>query len=295
MYVFGDPTDGLEGMAYMPTVFHEDAAAGLFVAAVPNRREYGYFGYLKKMVLTLHNAIKMKQGRLPFHGALLSIQLTGGQEANVLLLGDTGAGKSETIEALRGMAEERIRDLAIVADDMGSLELRDEGVIAFGTETGAFLRLDDLSPGFAFGQIDRAILMSASKTNARIVLPGHRLRHRGPRGEARLRAVREQLRGGRRGAPGAGEVRERGGRPADLRRGHLDEQGNDHLDGSRPFLFREHLRPSPVPGAARQAREPLLFGVLCQRDLRRAAAHPAGHSRARNRRAPGRPPATCST
>ncbi|MGA2764613.1 MAG: phosphoenolpyruvate carboxykinase [Spirochaetia bacterium] len=171
LYVFGDPGDGLTGIAEMPTVFHEDTANHLFVAAVPNRREYGYFGYLKKMVLTLHNAIKMKQGRLPFHGALLSIQLTGDRGANVLLMGDTGAGKSETIEALRGMAEAEIRDLAIVADDMGSLELKNDCVTAYGTEIGAFLRLDDLSPGFAFGQIDRAIIMSASKTNARIVLP----------------------------------------------------------------------------------------------------------------------------
>ena len=171
LYIFGDPTDGLSGIAEMPTVFHDDAANRLFVAAVPNRKEYGYFGYLKKMVLTLHNAIKMKAGRLPFHGALLSIQLKGGRSANVLLMGDTGAGKSESIEAFRGMADAEIRDLSIVADDMGSLELRDDGVMAYGTEIGAFLRLDDLSPGFAFGQIDRAIIMSASRTNSRIVLP----------------------------------------------------------------------------------------------------------------------------
>jgi hypothetical protein len=171
VYIFGDPTDGLNGIAEMPTVFAEDSANGMFVAAVPNRREYGYFGYLKKMVLTLHNAIKMKQGRLPFHGAMLSIQLVGGSSANILLMGDTGAGKSETIEALRTMADTKIRDLAIVADDMGSLELRDDHVMAYGTEIGAFLRLDDLSPGFAFGQIDRAIIMSAGRMNARIVLP----------------------------------------------------------------------------------------------------------------------------
>ncbi|MGO9410076.1 MAG: phosphoenolpyruvate carboxykinase [Spirochaetia bacterium] len=171
LYIFGDPTDGLSGIAEMPTVFHDDAANRLFVAAVPNRKEYGYFGYLKKMVLTLHNVIKMKAGRLPFHGALLSIQLKGGRSANVLLMGDTGAGKSESIEAFRGMADAEIRDLSIVADDMGSLELREDGVMAYGTEIGAFLRLDDLSPGFAFGQIDRAIIMSASRTNSRIVLP----------------------------------------------------------------------------------------------------------------------------
>ncbi len=171
VYIFGEPTESLDGIAEMPTVFHEDAANRVFVAAVPNRREYGYFGYLKKMVLTLHNAIKMKQGRLPFHGALLSIRLTGDRGATVLLMGDTGAGKSETIEALRGMADAEIRELAIIADDMGSLELRDDRVTAYGTEIGAFLRLDDLSPGFAFGQIDRAIIMSAGRTNARIVLP----------------------------------------------------------------------------------------------------------------------------
>jgi hypothetical protein len=171
IYVFGDPGSGLDGMAEMPTVFHDDAAHRLLVAAVPNRGEFGYFGYLKKMVLTMHNVIQMKRGRLPFHGALLVIRLKGGRGATVLLMGDTGAGKSETLEALRTMAGEQIRELVVVADDMGSLALRDGSILAYGSEIGAFLRLDDLSPGFAYGQIDRAILMSASRTNARIILP----------------------------------------------------------------------------------------------------------------------------
>ena len=171
IYLFGDPGNGLDGIAEMPTVFHDDTAHGLLVAAVPNRREYGYFGYLKKMMLTMHNVIQMKRDRLPFHGALLGIHLKGGRGANVLLMGDTGAGKSETLEALRTMAGDQIRELVIVADDMGSLELRGESVMGFGSEIGAFLRLDDLSPGFAFGQIDRAIIMSAGRTNARIIIP----------------------------------------------------------------------------------------------------------------------------
>jgi hypothetical protein len=86
-------------------------------------------------------------------------------------MGDTGAGKSETLEAFRLMAGDQIRELVIVADDMGSLELRGDSIIGYGSEIGAFLRLDDLSPGFAFGQIDRAIIMSAGKTNARIIIP----------------------------------------------------------------------------------------------------------------------------
>ena len=93
IYLFGDPGSGLDGMAEMPTVFHDDAANRMLVAAVPNRGEFGYFGYLKKMMLTMHNAIQMKRDRLPFHGALLVIRLKGGRGATVLLMGDTGAGQ----------------------------------------------------------------------------------------------------------------------------------------------------------------------------------------------------------
>ena len=63
-------------------------------------------------------------------------------------------------------------DITIIADDMGSLELQPDGcVTGYGTETGAFVRLDDLQPGFAFGQIDRTIIMSPAQVNARVVLP----------------------------------------------------------------------------------------------------------------------------
>jgi hypothetical protein len=54
---------------------------------------------------------------------------------------------------------------------MGSLDMDHEKVRAYGTEVGAFVRLDDLSPGYAFGNIDRSIIMSPHKTNARVVLP----------------------------------------------------------------------------------------------------------------------------
>ena len=62
--------------------------------------------------------------------------------------------------------------MIIIFDDMGSLELSKGGKIkAYGTETGAFVRLDDLQPGFAFGNIDRSIIMSPQKINARAILP----------------------------------------------------------------------------------------------------------------------------
>lgn len=172
IYLFGVDEKVFENKSFSRTVFYDDEENDMMVATVPYSREFGYFGYLKKMVLTLHNIIMMKRGHFPFHGALVKMIMEGDVESTILMIGDTGAGKSETLEAFQLIAEEYIQDMIIVADDMGSLQADEEGNIkAYGTEIGAFLRLDDLAPGYAFGHIDRSIIMSAGKVNARIVLP----------------------------------------------------------------------------------------------------------------------------
>jgi len=172
VFVYGAGGNVLDGLSSFPTVFCEDKEAGIMVGAIPGRPEFGYFGYLKKMILTLHNAIVMKSGNMPFHGAMVKILLQGDKEATILLMGDTGAGKSETLEAFRVIGDKYIRELTIIADDMGSIELDENGYhVGFGTETGAFLRLDDLQPGYAYGHLDRSIIMNPSQVNARIVMP----------------------------------------------------------------------------------------------------------------------------
>lgn len=172
IYLFGVPGNGLEGLAALPTVFYDDEENDMFVGAVPNEDRFGYFGYLKKMVLTLHNIRRMREGDMPFHGAMARIVLKGNKAANILIMGDSGAGKSETLEAFRVLGADYIQDISVVADDMGSLAINEEGdVIAYGTEIGAYVRLDDLNPGYAFGQLDRAILMNPSQKNARTILP----------------------------------------------------------------------------------------------------------------------------
>jgi hypothetical protein len=172
IYLYGVPGGALERFGDLPTVFHDDRAARLLVAAVPLEDRFGYFGYLKKMMLTLHNVAAMDRGVLPFHGAYSRLVLDDGSSADVLLIGDTATGKSETLEALRVAGDERIRELRIIADDMGSLEAAPDGrLLGFGTEIGAFVRLDDLQQGYAFGQLDRSIIMSPSRVNARVVLP----------------------------------------------------------------------------------------------------------------------------
>ena len=154
------------------TIFYDDEEHDILVGTVPVEPEYGYFGYLKKMILTLHNIKMMKRQRMPFHGALVHLSIKGQGKATILIMGDTGAGKSETLEALRSIAGEDVEDLTTIADDMGSLELTEDGrILGYGSEIGAFVRLDDLKPGYAFGQIDRTIIMSPAQTNARVVLP----------------------------------------------------------------------------------------------------------------------------
>jgi hypothetical protein len=62
--------------------------------------------------------------------------------------------------------------MTIVFDDMGYLTLSDGSKpLAFGTEIGAFVRLDDLDAGYAFKEIDRSIFMNPDKINARLVMP----------------------------------------------------------------------------------------------------------------------------
>ncbi|MGI6037930.1 MAG: phosphoenolpyruvate carboxykinase [Limnochordia bacterium] len=172
IYAYGVDPQYLNRFGDLPTVFHEDEANDLLIAACPGESRFGYFGYLKKMVLTLHNIIVMKKlRRMPFHGAMTRIVMKNGKSANVVIIGDTAAGKSESLEALRVLGEDYIRELTVIADDMGSFAVEDGKVKGYGTEIGAFVRLDDLQPGYAFDQVDRAVIMSPHKTNARAVMP----------------------------------------------------------------------------------------------------------------------------
>jgi hypothetical protein len=170
--IFGAPKENLPAAGTNRTVFYEDPVSDLLVGVIPDGKEYNYFGYLKKMTLTLHNIKMMKIGRMPYHGAMFQLMIRNKGAYTFLIMGDTGAGKSETLEAMRTIGAEEVEDLIIIADDMGSLQLDQNGIVTgYGTETGAFVRLDDLQPGYAFGQIDRTIIMNPNQTNARVVIP----------------------------------------------------------------------------------------------------------------------------
>ncbi len=163
--LFGNP-DGTD-----ETTFYHDQANNIWVGKVSYNEKIEYFGYLKKMTLTLHNLSMMEKGWLPLHGAMINITLKNGVQKGIVMIGDSGAGKSESIEALSNFAEDEIIDREIVFDDMGSLHLENGKIVAQGTEIGAFVRLDDLEAGSAYRDLDRSIFFNPETANARVVVP----------------------------------------------------------------------------------------------------------------------------
>jgi hypothetical protein len=167
--VFGGDAESLPSSE---TFYHEDGEHDLVIAYVSGVEEHDYFGYMKKAALTLHNVIMLNRGMLPLHGAMAHIRMSSGKTANIVIVGDSGAGKSETLEALRAIAGEGNVDMKVIFDDMGVLGSDNEGhVLAYGTEIGAFVRLDDLQPGYAYSEVDRSIFMNPQLSNARVVIP----------------------------------------------------------------------------------------------------------------------------
>lgn len=172
IYTYGLSPADMEEYGDLPTVFYRDEQNDLLYGALPRESRFGYFGYVKKMMLTLHNIIAMENGRLPLHGAMTRIYFKDCDPVSIAIMGGSGAGKSETLEAFRVIGEESIQEMEIICDDMGSLRINEKGeILGYGTETGAFVRLDDLQKGYAFSQLDRAIFMSPQRTNARALMP----------------------------------------------------------------------------------------------------------------------------
>ncbi|MDD8048500.1 MAG: phosphoenolpyruvate carboxykinase [Thomasclavelia sp.] len=166
LYVYGYE-DGQKNQS-----FYQDDENDMMVALLSANDEFDYFGYMKKMILTLHNVRKINRRELPVHGAMVNITLHSGEQKNIVVMGDSGAGKSETIEQIKVYGAAYIREIVTVYDDMGLLSLDDKGTIkSSGTEIGAFVRLDDLDAGYSFKELDRSVFMNPDKINARIVIP----------------------------------------------------------------------------------------------------------------------------
>ncbi len=154
------------------TCFYKDKENSIILGYANYHEDIDYFGYMKTMILTLHNIHMLEQGHLPVHGAMVNVVTKTGKESNIVIVGDSGAGKSESIEALRALSENYVKDMKIIFDDMGVLKLNCQNqIVASGTEIGAFIRMDDLDRGYAYQSMDRSIFMNPDRENSRVVLP----------------------------------------------------------------------------------------------------------------------------
>ncbi|NLC96239.1 MAG: hypothetical protein GX675_01515 [Erysipelotrichaceae bacterium] len=166
MVLFGNPDGKNE------TTFYHDKKEDIWIGKISSADVIEYFGYVKKMFLTLHNLAVMERGWLPIHGAMVKLYLRDGREKHVMFMGDSGAGKSETIEALSSISEGLIDRQEVIFDDMGTIHIDRRGnLVAQGTEIGAFVRLDDLEMGSAYRDMDRSVFFNPELSNARVVVP----------------------------------------------------------------------------------------------------------------------------
>jgi hypothetical protein len=142
-----------------------------------------YVGFFKKSLLTLHNERVKAMGGMPVHGAMITLTFKNGLRKTLVFSADSGTGKSETITAMMDQvinAEGAAAELArvdILSGDMLSLWRGEDGQIyGFGTETGDFLRLTDITESWKgrFGDLlERGSYSNLDHPkNPRVTIPG---------------------------------------------------------------------------------------------------------------------------
>lgn len=164
-----------------PKVMGEDFRIGYFmdkyddgtqipVSWVDRESITDYMGYLKKPILTVANE-KMKEKEItPIHGGAFTVIFKNGLRKTVILGGDSGTGKSETLIAMVeqimkgiGVAEE-VESVELLAGDMlCAMKGDDKEMYMLGTEQGDFMRMTDISANWKERRQD--LVNTGSKTN----------------------------------------------------------------------------------------------------------------------------------
>jgi hypothetical protein len=131
----------------------------------------------------MHNERVKAMGGMPVHGSMITLTFKNGLRKTLVFSADSGTGKSETITAMMdqvinadGPAAELSR-VDILSGDMLSLwRGEDEQIYGFGTETGDFLRLTDITESWKgrFGDLlERGSYSNLDHPkNPRVTIPG---------------------------------------------------------------------------------------------------------------------------
>jgi len=154
--------------------YYIDKENDFYLGYVARNEKNDFFGYMKDMILNLHNVYMIKHNILPIHGAMVNIVTKGNHEKNIVVIGDNNAGKSEIFKALKFIDNQKIVEMNVIFDNMGIFCLKDGSVCAKGTEIGAYMMLDDLKTGYAYEELDRAIFINPESNVPKIILSNTR-------------------------------------------------------------------------------------------------------------------------
>ncbi|MCR5066929.1 MAG: hypothetical protein K6A14_02575 [Erysipelotrichaceae bacterium] len=186
LFELADESDCLQQRAHLICLFglpaeshqlgyYHDEKNGIHLAAVcRNYREESFIS-IRNVILMLHDLAQLQRGQLPVHGSLVEIFFRDESRKSLLLIGETGAGKSETVEALRSLSDEirndkTVRRLEVVFDGVGSLKTVEGRVVACGSETGGFERMSDLGQSVV-RDVENGIFINLQKKDAMVILP----------------------------------------------------------------------------------------------------------------------------
>ena len=155
--------------------YYHDEREGVHLAAVSCNYNNEHFAIFRDAVFTLHNLALMDRDILPVRGAMMEILFHDDSRKNLLLIGELGAGKSETIEALRSLSNEirtdkSVRRVEVVFDDVGSLRIADGKVVAKGSAIGGLEGIDDLWQSI-YRDIEKGIFINLQKDDPKVLLP----------------------------------------------------------------------------------------------------------------------------
>lgn len=149
---------------------HDDQGNTIPVSWVDAESITDYMGYLKKPILTVANEKVREKEMMPIHGSAFSIVFKNGLRKTIVMAGDSGTGKSETIIAMmeqiitnQGLAAQ-VEGIEFLSGDMLSLFEGDDGqMYMLGTEQGDFMRMTDIPADWKKRVRDR--IYRGSKTN----------------------------------------------------------------------------------------------------------------------------------
>ncbi len=162
----------LYGIAHQETTYayYYDKTNDVYIGLISGSSTLHHFAYLKDMITTLYNSLCIEKHDLPVHGSMLQLHCHE-KTIGLLLIGESGTGKSEIMDALTYVCDKNRITYTKVFDDSGILHYLDNDVYATGTQIGAYVSIDDLPKQHVYENLASSVFLKVDKQTTHILLP----------------------------------------------------------------------------------------------------------------------------